>query len=76
MHDVTRLLWFWLIVGQPKYKWWYCSESSFKLASEGGTDIGKAIYPSPTLPNTFAFKIQDRKGRMHRFMCGMIWFYY
>ncbi|KAK1433930.1 hypothetical protein QVD17_10848 [Tagetes erecta] len=45
------------------------SESSFKLASEGGTDIGKAIYPSPTLPNTFAFKIQDRKGRMHRFMC-------
>ncbi|KAI3785875.1 hypothetical protein L1987_45001 [Smallanthus sonchifolius] len=45
------------------------SESSLKLASESGTDIGKAIYPSPTLPNTFAFKIQDRKGRMHRFMC-------
>ncbi|KAI7736821.1 hypothetical protein M8C21_015827, partial [Ambrosia artemisiifolia] len=45
------------------------SESSFKLASESGTDIGKAFYPSPTLPNTFAFKIQDRKGRMHRFMC-------
>lgn len=44
------------------------SESSFKLASEG-TDIGKAIYPSPTLPNTFAFKIKDRKGRMHRFIC-------
>ncbi|KAI3777671.1 hypothetical protein L1987_47472 [Smallanthus sonchifolius] len=45
------------------------SESSFKIAYEGGTDIGKAIYPSPTLPNTFSFKIQDRKGRMHRFMC-------
>lgn len=44
------------------------SESSFKLASE--TEIGKVIqYPSPTLPNTFAFKIQDRKGRMHRFIC-------
>ncbi|KAL4575419.1 hypothetical protein LXL04_022262 [Taraxacum kok-saghyz] len=46
------------------------SESSFKLASE--TEIGKVIqYPSPTLPNTFAFKIQDRNGRMHRFICGM-----
>lgn len=45
------------------------SESSFKFASEAGTDIGKAIYHHPTLPNTFAFKIQDRKGRMHRFIC-------
>ncbi|MFS7929302.1 hypothetical protein Hanom_Chr04g00330891 [Helianthus anomalus] len=26
-----------------------------------GTDIGKVFFPSPTLPNTFAFKIQDRK---------------
>ncbi|XP_071713771.1 CBS domain-containing protein CBSCBSPB1-like [Rutidosis leptorrhynchoides] len=43
------------------------SEGSFKLASE--TDLGRAIYPSPTLPNTFGFKIQDRKGRMHRFIC-------
>ncbi|KAD2806095.1 hypothetical protein E3N88_39472 [Mikania micrantha] len=45
------------------------SEGSFKMASEGGMDIEKAIYPSHTLPNTFSFKIQDRKGRMHRFMC-------
>ncbi|XP_076882276.1 CBS domain-containing protein CBSCBSPB5-like [Bidens hawaiensis] len=45
------------------------SESSFRLTSEGGADIGRAFFPSPTLPNTFAFKIQDRKGRMHRFMC-------
>ncbi|KAJ0639181.1 putative PB1 domain, CBS domain-containing protein [Helianthus annuus] len=45
------------------------SESSFKVASDGGVDIGKAIYPSPSLPNTFSFKIQDRKGGMHRFMC-------
>ncbi|KAI3499586.1 hypothetical protein L1887_35389 [Cichorium endivia] len=45
------------------------SEGSFKLASEG-TEFGKVIqYPSPILPNTFAFKIQDRKGRMHRFIC-------
>lgn len=48
----------------------HCSESSFRLASEGGPDIGKAIYPSPTLP-TFAFKIRDQKGRMHRFISGM-----
>ncbi|KAK1422395.1 hypothetical protein QVD17_25485 [Tagetes erecta] len=45
------------------------SESSFKMASEAVTDIGKAIYPSLALPNTFSFKIQDRKGQMHRFMC-------
>ncbi|XP_052626409.1 CBS domain-containing protein CBSCBSPB1 isoform X1 [Lactuca sativa] len=46
------------------------SESSFKLASEQGTEIGKVIpYPSPTVHNTFAFKIEDRKGRMHRFIC-------
>lgn len=40
------------------------SEGSLKLASEGTVP-----YPSPTLTNTFAFKIQDRKGRMHRFIC-------
>ncbi|KAK9054593.1 hypothetical protein SSX86_025672 [Deinandra increscens subsp. villosa] len=45
------------------------SESSVRIASEGGTGIGKAIYPSPTILNTFSFKIQDRKGRMHRFTC-------
>ncbi|XP_076920533.1 CBS domain-containing protein CBSCBSPB5-like [Bidens hawaiensis] len=45
------------------------SEGSFKIASENGTEIGKAVYPSPSLPYTFNFKIQDRKGRMHRFMC-------
>ncbi|CAH1423162.1 unnamed protein product [Lactuca virosa] len=46
------------------------SESSFKLASDQGAEIGKVIpYPSPTVHNTFAFKIQDRKGRMHRFIC-------
>ncbi|KAJ0436368.1 putative PB1 domain, CBS domain-containing protein [Helianthus annuus] len=45
------------------------SESSFKVASDGGVDIGKAVYPSPSLPNTFSFKIQDRKGGIHRFMC-------
>nr|GEX45279.1 putative reverse transcriptase domain-containing protein [Tanacetum cinerariifolium] len=38
------------------------SESSFKLASEAGTDIVKVIYHPPTLPNTFAFDIQDTKG--------------
>ncbi|KAM4107678.1 hypothetical protein ACJW30_04G162900 [Castanea mollissima] len=45
------------------------SEGSLKLASEGGTETGRALsYPSAT-PNTFAFKIQDKKGRMHRFTC-------
>ncbi|CAF2138271.1 BnaA02g11600D [Brassica napus] len=38
-------------------------ESSIKLPSEiEGTK-------SFSYPNTFAFKLQDKKGRMHRFMC-------
>ncbi|KAL1812371.1 hypothetical protein ACET3Z_022436 [Daucus carota] len=43
------------------------SENSLKLLSEAtGTDIGR--FPS-NMPTAFAFKIQDRKGRMHRFNC-------
>ncbi|KAL8097859.1 CBS domain-containing protein CBSCBSPB5-like [Apium graveolens] len=43
------------------------SESSLKLLSEGtGTEIGRY---SLNIPTAFAFKIQDRKGRMHRFNC-------
>nr|XP_043607397.1 CBS domain-containing protein CBSCBSPB1-like isoform X2 [Erigeron canadensis] len=45
------------------------SESSVKLPSENG-DTGKSpAYPSSSHPNTFAFKIQDKMGRMHRFIC-------
>lgn len=45
------------------------SENSLKLASDG-TDTGRSVpYPSPGLPNTFAFKIEDKQGRMHRFNC-------
>ncbi|XP_057972523.1 CBS domain-containing protein CBSCBSPB5-like [Malania oleifera] len=45
------------------------SEGSLKLASEG-TETGRSLaYPSSGLPNTFGFKIEDKKGRMHRFNC-------
>ncbi|CAA7396278.1 unnamed protein product [Spirodela intermedia] len=45
------------------------SEGSTKLASEG-TDVGKhASYPSSGLVNTFSFKLEDKKGRKHRFNC-------
>ncbi|KAI3717819.1 hypothetical protein L1987_69677 [Smallanthus sonchifolius] len=45
------------------------SESSLKLASENG-ETGKSLpYPSTNYPNSFAFKIQDKRGRMHRFIC-------
>ncbi|XP_024972186.1 CBS domain-containing protein CBSCBSPB1-like [Cynara cardunculus var. scolymus] len=45
------------------------SESSLRLVSEGA-ETGKTLpYSSSTQPNTFAFKIQDRRGRMHRFIC-------
>ncbi|KAL7099299.1 hypothetical protein ACP275_09G074800 [Erythranthe tilingii] len=45
-------------------------ENSLKMASDGG-ETGRSVpYPSSTLSSTFSFKIQDRKGRMHRFLCG------
>lgn len=45
------------------------SEVSMKVASEG-TDPGRSSsYPSTILPYTFGFKIEDRKGRLHRFNC-------
>ncbi|XAR67882.1 hypothetical protein NMG60_11002818 [Bertholletia excelsa] len=36
-----------------------------KMASEAES----LPYLTPSQPNTFAFKIQDKKGRMHRFIC-------
>ncbi|KAF3436902.1 hypothetical protein FNV43_RR19655 [Rhamnella rubrinervis] len=45
------------------------SDGSMKLTSEG-TEMGKIVpLLQSSLPNTFAFKIQDKKGRMHRFTC-------
>lgn len=45
------------------------SEGSMKVASEV-TDPGRSSgYPSTILPYTFGFKIEDRKGRLHRFNC-------
>ncbi|THG20531.1 hypothetical protein TEA_023413 [Camellia sinensis var. sinensis] len=45
------------------------SDNSFKLASESIETTRSLPYPSSIVPNTFAFKIQDKKGRMHRFNC-------
>ncbi|XP_057487234.1 CBS domain-containing protein CBSCBSPB1-like isoform X2 [Actinidia eriantha] len=45
------------------------SDSSLKMASEGAETTRSLSYPSSTLPNAFPFKIQDKKGRMHRFIC-------
>ncbi|XP_061373765.1 CBS domain-containing protein CBSCBSPB1-like [Gastrolobium bilobum] len=45
------------------------SDSSFKLISEGG-ETGRSLpYLASAMPNTFSFKIQDKKGRLHRFTC-------
>ncbi|PAN16201.1 hypothetical protein PAHAL_3G043800 [Panicum hallii] len=44
------------------------SEVSLLLPSEAG-DGKSSIYP-PAIGNSFAFKLQDRKGRVHRFTCG------
>ncbi|EYU43042.1 hypothetical protein ABFS82_04G123600 [Erythranthe guttata] len=45
------------------------SENSLKMPSDVG-ETGRSIpqQPSLTTSNTFSFKIQDRKGRMHRFI--------
>ncbi|KAK7282056.1 hypothetical protein RIF29_10561 [Crotalaria pallida] len=43
------------------------SDNSFKMASEGG-ETGRS-HPYSSMPNTFSFKVQDKKGRMHRFTC-------
>ncbi|EEF51768.1 CBS domain-containing protein CBSCBSPB1 [Ricinus communis] len=43
------------------------SEGSLKLPSEGA-ETGRSLpYPSAGFPNSFGFKIEDKKGRMHRF---------
>ncbi|KAE8694539.1 CBS domain-containing protein CBSCBSPB1 [Hibiscus syriacus] len=44
------------------------SYGSLKLASVAETERSLP-YPSSNMPYTFGFKIQDKKGRMHRFTC-------
>lgn len=44
------------------------------MASDGA-DTGRSLtFIQSSMPNTFAFKIQDKRGRMHRFTCGMKFF--
>ncbi|KAK7411003.1 hypothetical protein VNO78_02316 [Psophocarpus tetragonolobus] len=45
------------------------SENSLKVASEGGETGRSTPYLPSNMPNLFSFKIQDKKGRMHRFTC-------
>ncbi|XP_073008220.1 CBS domain-containing protein CBSCBSPB5-like isoform X1 [Typha latifolia] len=44
------------------------SEESIKMTSEGTETYGSP-YLSSSLPTSFAFKLEDKKGRMHRFIC-------
>ncbi|KAF8377058.1 hypothetical protein HHK36_030431 [Tetracentron sinense] len=45
------------------------SELSALMASDGA-EPGKFMYPSLGLGNSFAFKFEDLKGRVHRLNCG------
>jgi hypothetical protein len=45
-----------------------CSELSLVMPSEIGD--GSSNYP-PDVGNSCAFKLQDKKGRIHRFTCGV-----
>ncbi|XP_041997097.1 CBS domain-containing protein CBSCBSPB1-like [Salvia splendens] len=44
------------------------SVASFKMQSEGG-ETALFLQQNSSTANVFAFKIQDKKGRMHRFIC-------
>ncbi|TQD74022.1 hypothetical protein C1H46_040456 [Malus baccata] len=47
------------------------SENSLKLASESA-ETGRSLpFPPSNFPNTFAFKLQDKRGQMHRFTCNI-----
>ncbi|XP_059624532.1 CBS domain-containing protein CBSCBSPB3 [Cornus florida] len=41
------------------------------LMTSDGTEVGRSTYPSLGLGNSFAFKFEDRKGRVHRFNFGL-----
>jgi hypothetical protein len=51
----------------------FLSEVSLLLPSEAG-DGKSSVYP-PVIGNSFSFKLQDRKGRVHRFTCGIYLFH-
>ncbi|WOK96630.1 hypothetical protein Cni_G05337 [Canna indica] len=44
------------------------SEGSMKVASEA-TETVRSFYPPSSLSTSFGFKLEDKKGRMHRFNC-------
>ncbi|KAK1258477.1 CBS domain-containing protein CBSCBSPB3 [Acorus gramineus] len=46
------------------------SELSALMMSDGA-ETGKSMYPSLGLGNSFSFKFEDQKGRVHRFICGI-----
>ncbi|XP_057251899.1 CBS domain-containing protein CBSCBSPB5-like isoform X1 [Beta vulgaris subsp. vulgaris] len=45
------------------------SEGSLKMASESG-DTTKSYLTLSVQPISFSFKIEDKRGGMHRFICG------
>ncbi|KAL2342786.1 hypothetical protein Fmac_004071 [Flemingia macrophylla] len=45
------------------------SDSSLRMISEGGEAGRSMSYLSSSMHNAFSFKLQDRKGRLHRFTC-------
>lgn len=45
------------------------SDSSLKMVSEGGETGRSVSFNTSSMLNAFSFKIQDKKGRLHRFTC-------
>ncbi|XP_020580656.1 CBS domain-containing protein CBSCBSPB1-like [Phalaenopsis equestris] len=46
-----------------------CSDNSMKFASDGTDTLRAAAFYQSSGLSVFSFKLQDRKGRMHRFNC-------
>lgn len=68
---VIMMLGGYLIVFYCKPLWEFCSEMSAFMASEGTLN-----YPSLGLGNSFTFKFEDLKGRVHRVNCGECWWFF
>ncbi|KAK7358656.1 hypothetical protein VNO77_00594 [Canavalia gladiata] len=45
------------------------SDTSLKMVSEGGETGRSSPYLASSTQNAFSFKIQDKKGKLHRFAC-------
>jgi CBS domain-containing protein len=70
-HTMMQKFWDSALALEPPDDFDNQSEMSMSaLNASDGTEHGKSAYPSLGLGNSFAFKFEDRKGRVHRLNFG------